>query len=416
MAQRADSFSEPDDWSTASPDLPALDLTAPLPQATLTLESRIACLRLIRTDGIGPVSFRVLINRYGGAEAAIEALPALARETGRKRLPKVPDRASAERELEAADKLGLMPIFTIEPGYPPLLAHVPPAPPPLLYFKGRIESLSRPMVAIVGSRDASAAGQRLTRQFAAELGQAGFTIVSGLARGIDRVAHETALETGTVAVLAGGLDTIYPPEHAGLAQAIATSGCLVSEMPPGFEPRAQDFPRRNRIISGMARAVLIVEAASRSGTLTTARFATEQGREVFAIPGHPLDPRAEGVNALIKQGATFTTTPSDILATLGTFDKPLPFAPSTPDRRDHGPATRTVPAIPPSAMVPVLKGADILAVLAVLGPQPTTADEVGRATGLTARKVAAALTDLDLAGRLERHGHGLVSRREGRQE
>ncbi|MFM2422888.1 MAG: hypothetical protein RL291_1418 [Pseudomonadota bacterium] len=406
MAQRVDGFDEPDDWLS-----PEAGVTGPLPQTPLTDEIRIACLRLVRTDGVGPVTFRELINRFGGADAAIDALPDLARQSGRKRIPKVPPKDVAERELEEAARHKLTPLFTIEPGYPPLLAHIPPAPPPLIYVRGQIDILTRPMLAIVGSRDSSAAGQRFARHIAEELGQAGYVIASGLARGIDRVAHEASLATGTVAVLAGGLDRIYPPEHEDLAARIAEQGCLVSEMPPGFEPRGQDFPRRNRIISGMARGVLIVEAARRSGTLTTARLATEQGREVFAVPGHPLDPRAEGVNQLLKNGAKLTTEAADILSELGSFDRPLPVAqPAAQDAPAPRPKARPTPAAPSSQTL----STEAAAVLEALGPHPTTIDELIRATGLSAQAVNIALITLAMDDRIERHGQGLVSRREGR--
>lgn len=261
---------------------PRLTLTpAPLPQAPLDDAQRLACLRLIRSDHVGPVTFRELINRYGGAEQALEALPELARRGGRQHI-RLCSRATAEAELEAAQRIGARPLFTIEPGYPAALASID-VPPPLLYVKGNAGHLIRPMVAIVGARNGSAAGQKLARLFAARIGEAGFVIASGLARGIDAAAHEAALPHGTVAVLAGGVDNIYPPENASLHRRIGESGCLLSENPPGFQPRAQDFPRRNRIISGVSLGVVIIEAARRSGTLITARMAAEQGREVFAV-------------------------------------------------------------------------------------------------------------------------------------
>lgn len=206
-------------------------------------------------------------------------------------------------------------MFTIEPDYPALLARIE-APPPMVYIKGRRDLLNCPAVAIVGSRQCSAAGVQLTRRFANELGEAGFVIVSGLARGIDRAAHEASLNRGTVAVLAGGIDWIYPPEHGELQIRIGTEGCLVTERPPGFQPRDKDFPRRNRIIAGLVHGVVIIEAAARSGTLVTARYANDLGREVFALPGHPLDPRAEGTNRLIKQGATLVTAPEEVVEVL----------------------------------------------------------------------------------------------------
>jgi DNA processing protein len=237
------------------------------------------------------------------------------------------------------------------------------------------------------------------------LGAAGFVIASGLARGIDGAAHEAALEHGTVAVLAGGIDNIYPPEHAALQRAIGERGCLLSENPPGFVPRAQDFPRRNRIISGIALGVLIVEAARRSGTLITARMAGEQGREVFAVPGHPLDPRAEGTNRLLKDGATLVTEPEDILAALAPMlrDGPARTAP------DGFPEPLPVPISRPRTELPGIGGSDRERLLAALGPAPVDIDELARATGLGIRAIQIALIELSLAGRIERHGHQLVS-------
>ena len=261
---------------------------APLPQATLDHEQRLACLRLIRSEQVGPVTFRELINHCGGAKEALAALPDLSRRGGRQQPIRVCPRDKAEAELDAARAAGARPLFTIEPGYPPALAALD-SPPPLLYAKGNTAHLARPMFAIVGARNGSAAGQKIARQFASGIGRAGFVIASGLARGIDAAAHEAALDSGTVAVVAGGVDVVYPPENARLQGEIGERGCVVSENPPGFVPRGKDFPRRNRIISGLSLGVLVVEAARRSGTLITARMAGEQGRDVFAVPGHPLD-------------------------------------------------------------------------------------------------------------------------------
>ncbi|HJZ44784.1 MAG TPA: DNA-processing protein DprA [Hyphomicrobiaceae bacterium] len=377
---------------------------APLPQAPLDDAQRLACLRLIRSDNVGPVTFRALINHYGGAEPALAALPELSRRGGRANIRICP-RDQAEAELEAADAIGAQPLFTIEPGYPPALAAID-APPPLLYVKGNAGHLARPMLAIVGARNGSAAGQKLARHFAARLGAAGFVIASGLARGIDGAAHEAALEHGTVAVLAGGIDNVYPPEHAALQRAIGEKGCLVSENPPGFAPRAQDFPRRNRIISGIALGVLIVEAARRSGTLITARTAAEQGREVFAVPGHPLDPRAEGTNRLLKSGATMVTEPEDILDALA------PMLREGPRGTGAGAVEETLPepiAGREPMAAPQIEAADRERLLAALGPAPVDIDELARATGLTIRAIQIALIELALAGRIERHGHQLVS-------
>jgi DNA processing protein len=376
-------------------------LPAPLPQAPLNDVQRLACLRLIRSENVGPVTFRELINHFGGAEQALAALPDLSRRGGRRQSIRVCPRDVAEAELDAARAIGAHPLFTIEPGYPPALAAVD-APPPLLYVKGDTRHLARPMLAIVGARNGSAAGQKIARQFASHIGAAGFIIASGLARGIDAAAHEAAIATGTVAVIAGGLDTVYPPENAKLQEAIAERGCVIGENPPGFVPRGKDFPRRNRIISGVSLGVLVVEAARRSGTLTTARMAGEQGREVFAVPGHPLDPRAEGTNMLLKSGATLVTEPDDILSALAPMlrEAPSPF--------QAPPMEPTPPAAPAR---PGVADGDRERVYAALGPAPIDIDELGRATGLPARAIQIALVELALAGRIERHGHQLVSRR-----
>ncbi|OYW56394.1 MAG: DNA protecting protein DprA [Hyphomicrobium sp. 32-62-53] len=380
-------------------DDPDLFTPAPLPIAKLEPEQRLACLRLIRSDNVGPVTFRELINHYGGAVQALDALPELARRGGRTLRICPTDRA--ERELEAAAKIGAEIVFTIEPGYPALLAHVE-APPPAVYLKGDARLLGRPAIAIVGSRLASAAGITLARRFAGDLGKRGFVTVSGLARGIDAAVHEASLATGTIAVVAGGIDYIYPPENARLQAAIAERGCLLTEMPPGFEPRAKDFPRRNRLVSGMAHGVVVVEAARRSGTLSTARMAGEQGREVFAVPGHPLDPRAEGTNHLLKNGATLVTCADDVLDALapviaGTALAMEPHAAF----EDLPPATIRPP--------PLIGGSDRDRVVVAMGPNPIPIDDLARATELGARELRVILMELDLAGRIERHGQGLVS-------
>ena len=400
------------------PQLPLVQTPAPLPQAPLDDAQRLACLRLIRSENIGPVTFRELINRYGGAARALEALPELSRRGGKGRPLKICAVDAAEAELEAAEQIGARPLFTIEPDYPPLLAHLE-MPPPLIYAKGRLDLLTRASIAIVGSRDASAAGRTLTRNLSIELGKAGLVIVSGLARGIDAEAHQAALNTGTIAVLAGGLDIVYPPEHAALHAQLSDIGCLVSEMPPGFVPRGQDFPRRNRIISGIANAVIVVEAARRSGTLITARRAAEQGREVFAVPGHPLDPRAEGTNHLLKNGATMVTSAADILDVLGPSLKPRfsfrePGPPPDVDEAlipvDQGsPNKKSAETAPETPSPPHDADSERARVLAVLGPAPVNIDELVRVTGLSARVIQAAILELSLAGRIERHGQNLVS-------
>ncbi len=380
---------------------------APLPQAKLDDRQRIACLRLIRSDNVGPVTFRELINHFGGAQAALEALPELSRRSRGKPI-RICTLDRAEAELEAARRIGSVPLFTIEPGYPAALAHEP-IPPMLLYVKGQASLLNRPALAIVGSRNSSAVGMTLARRLAGELGQAGYVVVSGLARGIDGAAHEGALASGTIAVLAGGIDFLYPPEHHKLHAAIAEQGCLVTEQPPGFQPRAKDFPRRNRIISGLALGTVIVEAAHKSGSLITARMALEQGREVFAVPGHPLDPRAEGTNALIKSGATLITSVEHILEVI---------RPMTPKARGgHAtaelPETSAEPAQATSRPDALLASAHVAAqVLQALGPAPVRQDDLARATGLSLGIVRAALLELALGGEIEHHGHQLVSRRQ----
>lgn len=378
----------------------SLFTAAPLPVAPLTDAARLACLRLIRSENVGPVTFRELINHYGGAEQALAALPELSRRGGRS--IRICSRATALAELEAAERIGAKPIVTIEPGYPKALAATP-QPPPLVYVRGNHELIDRSMLAIVGSRNCSAAGQKTARMLAKDLGRAGLVVVSGLARGIDRAAHEASLDTGTVAVVAGGIDVIYPPEHAGLHDEIGRRGAIVSEMPPGFQPRAQEFPRRNRIIAGMAAGVLVIEAARRSGTLVTARLANELGREVFAIPGHPLDPRAEGTNRLIKQGATLVTEAGDVLEALGPSLGPG-FAEA------HSSQARPLESIAPEPVPPpLLADRDRQRLVDALGPAPIDIDELVRATGLPIRAVQVMLMELALAGRIERHGSQLVS-------
>ncbi|HEU5276616.1 MAG TPA: DNA-processing protein DprA, partial [Xanthobacteraceae bacterium] len=290
----------------------------------LTDSQRLDWLRLIRSENVGPRTFRVLMDRYGSARAALAALPELARRGGAHANPRICSEKDAERELRAARERGVTLVATGEPDYPERLREIDDAPP-LLAVRGERPTLARPMLAMVGSRNASAAGQKFAERLARDLGDAGFVIVSGLARGIDACAHRASVATGTVAVLAGGHDRVYPAEHAGLLDAILAEGAAVSEMPLDWEPRSRDFPRRNRLISGVALGVIVVEAALRSGSLITARLAAEQGREVFAVPGSPLDPRAEGTNNLIKQGATPVTEANDVIAvTQPILGRPLP--------------------------------------------------------------------------------------------
>jgi DNA processing protein len=398
--------------------VPKRDLfaAAPIPASTLDDGERLACLRLIRSSQIGPATFRDLIAHFGSARSALQAIPAMSKRAGRP--IRVCSEDDAEAELKAAARIGAQALFTIEPGYPAALAAID-APPPLIYVKGRTELLAGPCLAIVGSRHASAAGMKVSRMFASELAASGFFIVSGLARGIDAAAHDASLGTGTIAVLAGGTDVVYPPEHGELQARIGEVGCLLTEQPSGFVPRAKDFPRRNRLISGLSLGVVVVEAARRSGTLVTARFAGEQGREVFAVPGHPLDPRAEGTNQLLKSGATIATQPQDVLDVLapqlsqtrsGLTEAPAAGSHfgSTPTDRHSAQESASRRVEPGVGVEPGEQERDRL--LAALGPNPIDIDEIVRVTELDAREVRVLLMELDLAGEISRHGAQLVSR------
>jgi len=363
----------------------------------LTEEQRIDWLRLIRADNVGPRTFRSLVNHFGGAGAALAALPDLARRGGANRPTRIPSRAEAERELKAARALGVLYVALGEPDYPPRLQAINDAPP-LIAVRGEPSVLARPLVAIVGSRNASAAGVKFAERLARDLGAAGFGIVSGLARGIDAGAHRASLETGTVAVLAGGHDRIYPPEHADLLAAILPHGAAVSEMPLGWEPRGRDFPRRNRLISGLSLGVVIVEAARRSGSLITARLAGEQGRDVFAVPGSPLDPRAEGTNALLKQGAILVTEAADVIAALEPLIGRDVNLPAREDDADPVPLLDAEPSTDQRSRI-----------IALLGPAPAALDDLVRLSQASPATVRTVLLELELAGRLEHHGGGLMS-------
>jgi DNA processing protein len=371
--------------------------------ARLTDAQRVAWLRLIRTENVGPVTFRSLINHFGAADAALAALPELSRRGGGGRL-RVVSAAEAEDEIAATRRHGGDLVALGEDGYPRDLRTID-APPPLVSVLGGTDVLTRAAVAVVGSRNASAAGRTMAERIARGLGEHGLVIASGLARGIDAAAHAASASTGTVAVLAGGIDHVYPPEHGPLlARIIEAGGAAISEMPFGWSPRAQDFPRRNRLISGMSVAVVIIEAARRSGSLHTARFGAEQGREVLAVPGSPLDPRAEGCNHLIREGATLVTSVDDVLAAIRPIlDRPPP--PLAPMEEPAG-ADRDATGDP---------GDDgRAAVLTALGPTPVAVDLIIRHSGLSVSAVMIVLVELDLAGRLERHPGGLVSLLPGR--
>ena len=361
-------------------------------------DERRAWLRLARTETIGPATFAALMARFSDVREALEAAPRLARRGGAQEL-RMPSEAEAQGEIEAVARLGGRLIACVEPDFPSGLAALDP-PPPLICVIGHIALLKRDMVAVVGARNASALGIKFATRLAADLGAAGLVVVSGLARGIDHAAHKGALETGTVAVLAGGVDIVYPPEHQGLYDEMKARGALVSEMPLGMAPLSRHFPRRNRLISGMARGVVVIEAAERSGSLITANYALEQGREVFAVPGSPLDPRAKGANRLIREGATLTEGADDVLAVL----RPI-LGHAFREPMDH----EVTP--PPIDLSAVERDADRVRVLVEekLGPSPVEVDELIRQCGAPPAAVLTVLLELELAGRVQRQPGNRVS-------
>jgi DNA processing protein len=346
-------------------------------------------LRLYRSENVGPASFFRLIERFGSAAAALDALPELARRGGKRDFKPFP-RRDAEKELDSIARLGATLLLAGDPGFPEALRVLEIAP--LLILRGDSRLLRRPAVALVGTREASINGRKMAFTLAAELGRAGLAVVSGLARGIDAAAHQGALATGTVAVLAGGVDRVYPPEHARLYGEIVETGCVVSEMPPGHVPLAQHFPRRNRLIAGLAQGVVVVEAKLRSGSLITARLALEQGREVFAVPGSPLDPRSAGPNSLLKQGALLVENAEDVIESLGRL---VPAAEPPPP--------------PPAEQVSLSAAHEMVA--KSLSVTAVTVDEILRQCQLSPSTLSLVLLELELAGRLERHPDHSVSLR-----
>lgn len=366
----------------------------------LSTAEKLDWLRLIRSENVGPITFHRLLEHYGSAGAALQALPDIARRGGRGKPITLASKSVAERELDAAAALGAQVVAHGEPTYPRYLATIEDAPP-VIFVRGGVHLLQRPMIAVVGARNASANGRRLARQLAAELAQASYVVVSGLARGIDAAAHEGALAGGTVAVNAGGVDAIYPPENAKLYEAIVTAGAVVSEMPPGEQPQARHFPRRNRIVSGLAIGVVVVEATARSGSLITARMALEQGREVFGVPGSPLDPRSEGPNRLIRDGAKLVERAADVIDEVNDLlRRPL----GEPPPRDFGGRPPSALDIDDAAMDKARA-----AVTESLGITPVTVDEIIRQCQLSPSMVSQILLELELAGRVERHPGNQVS-------
>ncbi len=361
---------------------------------------RISWLRLIRSDNVGPATFRDLINHFGTAETALAMLPELSRRGGSTRAIRITTEAEAEQELETAARFGARFLGIGEPDYPAALRQIDGAPP-LLAVKGDLSAAGLPAVGVVGSRNASISGAKFAALMARDIGRAGYAIISGLARGIDTAAHRASLETGTIAAMAGGLDRPYPPENIDLLREIWDGqGLAISEMPFGWEARARDFPRRNRLIAGVALGVVVVEAAARSGSLITARLAGDFGRLVFAVPGSPLDPRCEGTNGLLKDGATVTTRPDDVLQALAPLTAIDLFSGREADEpggsEDHG-------------MAPPPSDNDRARITDALGPTPVEIDDIVRHTGLAPSAVYLVLLELDIAGRLHRHPGGLVS-------
>lgn len=349
----------------------------------LSFAERRDWLRLARTATVGPVAFRDLLARYGNAGDALTALPDLIRRKGLF----IPDVAQVEAEMDASEQIGVRIIAACEPDYPDYLRAVDP-PPPIISVWGRVDILHKPCVAIVGSRNASAIGQRFARQIAGELGERGLTVVSGLARGIDASAHTGALTTGTVGVLGGGVDHIYPRQNAELFEQMREQGALISESPLGYRASARDFPRRNRIISGLCQGVVVIEAAERSGTLITARYAMEQNREVMAAPGSPLDPRTKGCNRLIQNGAALIENVDDIMHVLEGVRAPMMM---------EGGEGYEPPAFDWQAATAEIDAAK-RALGGLLSPTPTPRDELIRLAGYPTPIASAALLEMELNG------------------
>lgn len=411
-------------------------------------------LRLFRCDNIGPRTFQYLVKRYGSAGTALAALPELIAKGRTGRPVGIAAIEDIKREIDAASKLGARFIALCEPDYPALLRRISSAPP-VIAVRGNIMSLQRSKIAIIGARNASAAGLALAAQLARAVGRAGHVVVSGLARGIDAQAHQSAIETGTIAVVAGGLGNVYPPGHLSLLEQILEQGAAISEMPLGWEARGRDFPRRNRIVAGLSRAVVVVEAARRSGSLITARFAAEQGREIFACPGSPLDPRAEGANQLLRDGASFCTKPDDVLEALaeedraaagtasgfyetgaGGSDEPLWDELDLPGLADTPQAAARIAIEPrgagaagadgskPGRGAPVELARDVepprddvaVRIAGLLGPVPVSVDDLARIAEAPARQVRAILSGLELEGKIDWQGGDLVSARPGAGE
>lgn len=383
---------QPNDWFDAAFHDAPVAYTPPPAQGD---DDRLLRLRLIRSRRVGPATYLRLLAEHGSAAAALDALPQVAAAAGVQKYEVCPE-AVVQAELRAAARVGARMICLGDPDYPATLAEISDAPP-VIWAIGRVSLMARACVALVGTRNASSLGARMTRKLAAELGEAGFTVVSGLARGIDTIAHTASLETGTVAVVAGGVDVVYPTENTEVTAKIADRGLLLSEQPLGLHPQARHFPRRNRIVSGIAQGVIVVEAAARSGSLITARCAADQGREVMAVPGHPMDSRASGANILLRDGATLIRGVDDVIEALGSPPQPLNSASAmvqdfqnpapAPERPDGGWEAR---------------------ILSHLGPSPVPEDQIIRDLGATPREMAQALAVLEMSGRVTRTAGGMI--------
>lgn len=391
--------------------------------SSLSDAQRLEHLRLARSEGIGPITYRQLLERFGSAKAAFEALPDLAKRGGRRHQIVPCSKTRAEAEIAELDKLGAHYIVLGEPDYPLALAAIEDAPP-VITWRGRIDLLERPCVALVGARNASANGRKIAQDMARDLATAGCSVVSGLARGIDSAAHLGALQAldqgpettgGTIAVIAGGIDVLYPPENGPLFERLGRNGLVIAELPPGTEPLARFFPRRNRIISGLSQAVVVIEAALKSGSLITARLALDQGREVMAVPGSPLDPRCRGSNHLIREGAMLVEEATHVLEVIETslpqpgFDRTRPLA---RDLVNISATPRTV-TVDAAQSIENMSESDEdrvrRAVLSQLGPSPVGVDELRRQCQCSGPALGLVLLELDLAGRLERHPGNRVS-------
>lgn len=366
------------------------------PSRPTTEDEAFTCLRLLRSKRVGPATYRRMIREHGSAAAALDALPEVARAAGVSDYSICPE-AVVIAELKAGRANNARLLLSGQPDFPADLDALKDAPA-MLWAMGDLWLLNRPLVAMVGARNASSLGTRMAKSLAAELGEAGFVVVSGLARGVDTAAHLSALKTGTIAVQAGGVDTIYPLENKKLSEDIARQGLRLSEMGMGLQPQARHFPARNRIISGLSRAVVIVEAAAKSGSLITARTALDQSREVLAVPGHPFDARSYGCNMLLRDGATLVRNAADVIEAIGQFTPPV-----VPDE----------PVIPAPKPKQDLRAVAQLhsQILDRLGPSPIAEDQLIRDLGIGPREAAPAIVSLELDGKISRQLGGLLALR-----